>query len=581
MSNYLIEVPDIGEGIAEVEVVEWNIALGNTIEEDDVLCVVMTDKATVEIPSPVEGKIEWRAVEAGDMIAVGADFVKLTVAADEANYVEGADDESASPAPIIEPTAEEVTTVETEVAAVPVANPKPVNSLPGNYFIDVPDIGEGIATVEIVEWNVNVGDSIEEDDVLCVVMTDKATVEIPAPIDGKLLWRASEAGEMVAVGAEFVRLDVDGEGNLSELKVEQSVTKEEEPASVNAATPKAAAPEKAAVAKPAKSAKAAFEKPIVNSQNTAVSAIPVAAQNIGAPRAEGDKPMASPAVRQRALNAGIKLNFVRGTGPAERITHDDLDSFIAGQSTAMAPMANFNAGPQADESVEEVKVTGLRRKIAAIMQDTMQRIPHFTYVEEIDVTELEKLRAKLNKEKTAVQPKLTMLPFFMKALVVAMKEFPEMSARFDDDDNIVYRYGAAHIGIATQTDSGLVVPVVRHAETLDLWQSADEVKRLSTAARSGKAKREELSGSTITITSLGPMGGIVTTPVINSPEVAIIGINKMAKRPVWQDGGFVPRDIMNISSSFDHRVIDGWEATLFVQRIKSLLESPATLLMKG
>ncbi|WNC73999.1 2-oxo acid dehydrogenase subunit E2 [Thalassotalea psychrophila] len=571
MSNYLIEVPDIGEGIAEVEVVEWNVAIGSTVEEDDVLCVVMTDKATVEIPSPVGGKIEWRAVEAGDMIAVGADFVKLQVAADESNFDESAESEPVAEAElVVEETIEAVTT-EVEAAA-------PTHNLPGNYYIDVPDIGEGIAEVEIVEWNLNIGDSIEEDDVLCVVMTDKATVEIPAPIDGKLLWRASEAGEMIAVGAMFVRLDVGGEGNLSELKEQTSATPATVPAPVNTETLKAADPVKETIAK---SAKAAFDKPTVNAKNTSISSVPVAAQSIGAPRAEGDKPMASPAVRQRALNAGINLNFVRGSGPAERITHDDLDAFIAGQSNAMAPMANFNAGPTADESVEEVKVIGLRRKIAAIMQDTMQRIPHFTYVEEIDVTELEKLRAKLNKEKTAEQPKLTMLPFFMKALVIAMKEFPEMSARFDDDDNIVYRYGAAHVGIATQTDSGLVVPVVRHAETLDLWQSADEVKRLSTAARSGKAKREELSGSTITITSLGPMGGIVTTPVINSPEVAIIGINKMAKRPVWQDGGFVPRDIMNISSSFDHRVIDGWEATLFVQRIKSLLESPATLFMKG
>lgn len=443
-----------------------------------------------------------------------------------------------------------------------------------NYLIDVPDIGEGIAEVEVVEWSVALGESIEEDDVLCVVMTDKATVEIPSPVDGIVSWRACEAGEMIAVGAEFVRLKVEGEGNLSELGAEatSSIESEESTATqVKTEVPEAPIVE-TTVTKPTK---ATFEKPSVSTPTTVANTHAQSAT--GAPRPEGDKPLAAPAVRQRAMDAGINLNYVRGSGPAQRITHDDLDAFIMGQSSAtMSTIPSISA---ANESIEEVKVIGLRRKIAAIMQDTMQRIPHFTYVEEIDVTELEKLRAKLNKEKTAEQPKLTMLPFFMKALVIALKDYPQMSARFDDDDNIVYRYGAAHVGIATQTDSGLVVPVIKHAETLDLFQSADEVKRLSTAARAGKAKREELSGSTITITSLGPMGGIVTTPVINSPEVAIIGINKVAKRPVWQEGTFIPRDIMNISSSFDHRVIDGWEATLFIQRIKSLLESPATLFM--
>ena len=581
MSNFLIEVPDIGEGIAEVEVVEWNVAVGGTIEEDDVLCVVMTDKATVEIPSPVDGTVTWQACQAGDMIAVGADFVKLQVDASVANYDENT---VVSSEPEQEVEAPE-TTVENAVVeeAVAVQNSSSTNNLPGNYYIDVPDIGEGIAEVEVVEWSINIGDNIEEDDVLCVVMTDKATVEIPAPTDGKLVWRASEAGEMIAVGSMFVRLDVEGAGNISELASQApSNSKAETPAVTQVKVEQAksaVAQTNVAQTKVVKSAKAAFEKPNISKIPTA-NAHGNAPTFTGVPRAEGEKPTAAPAVRQRAMNAGINLNYVRGTGPADRITHDDLDAFIAGQSSAIASTSsNSSTNAVANESIEEVKVIGLRRKIAAIMQDTMQRIPHFTYVEEIDVTELEKLRAKLNKERTDDQPKLTMLPFFIKALVIALKDYPEMSARFDDDDNIVYRYGAAHVGIATQTDSGLVVPVIKHAETLDLWQSADEVKRLSTAARSGKAKREELSGSTITITSLGPMGGIVTTPVINSPEVAIIGINKIAKRPVWQDGGFVPRDIMNISSSFDHRVIDGWEATLFVQRIKSLLESPATLFM--
>lgn len=454
-----------------------------------------------------------------------------------------------------------------------------------NFLIEVPDIGEGIAEVEVVEWCVALGETIEEDDVLCVVMTDKATVEIPSPVDGAVTWQACQAGDMIAVGADFVKLQVEGEGNYTEGKsTEAQRSADSTPTIESTAVAEPALKEVSAVFAgneqvPVKiPAKASFEKPLVTKNKKVATQAGVPVNNeIMTPRGEGQKPLAAPAVRQRAMNAGINLNYVRGSGPAERITHDDLDAFIAGQSSAIAPMTSMT--PMANESIEEVNVIGLRRKIAAIMQDTMQRIPHFTYVEEVDVTELEKLRAKLNKERGDEQPKLTMLPFFIKALVIALKDYPQMSARFDDDDNIVYRYGAAHVGIATQTDAGLVVPVIKHAETLDLWQSADEVKRLSTAARTGKAKREELSGSTITITSLGPMGGIVTTPVINSPEVAIIGINKMAKRPVWQEGGFIPRDIMNISSSFDHRVIDGWEATLFIQRIKSLLESPATLFM--
>jgi len=438
------------------------------------------------------------------------------------------------------------------------------NSMKGNYGINVPDIGEGIAEVEIVEWPVNIGDNVEEDDVICVVMTDKAAVEIPSPVDGKLVWIAAEAGEMIPVGTEFIGLQVEGEGN--------SKVKTSSPAKAESITD-----DKPAVKEKINVAAQPEIKPVVTSTTQAQ---PATVQT-GIPRPEGTKPIAAPAVRQRARNAGIDLQYVRGTGPADRITHADLDNFIASSS---AGSNNFTAAPRGNEvnlTVEEIKVIGLRRKIATVMQDTMQRIPHFTYVEEIDVTELEKLRLKLNKERREDQPKLTILPFIIKSLVKSIKVYPEMSSRYDDEQNIVHRYGAAHVGIATQTDNGLVVPVIKHAEALDIWQSAAEVKRLSTAARNGSAIREELTGSTITITSLGPMGGIVTTPVINSPEVAIIGINKIAKRPVWQDGGFVPRDIMNISASFDHRIIDGWEATLFVQQIKGLLEAPATLFMES
>ncbi len=278
------------------------------------------------------------------------------------------------------------------------------------------------------------------------------------------------------------------------------------------------------------------------------------------------------------MDAGIDLAFVRGTGPAGRITHEDLDGFIAGNAANAVPMGRSSAGVP-NTQVDEIKVIGLRRKIATRLQDAKRRIPHFAYVEEIDVTELEVLRAKLNKDRREDQPKLTMLPFIMKAIVNGIKVYPEMSSRYDDEANIVYQYGAAHLGIATQTDGGLIVPVVKHAEALDVWQSAAEVKRVSEAARTGKATTEDLNGSTLTITSLGALGGIVTTPVINSPEVAIIGINKMVKRPMWDGSDFVPRDVMNMSSCFDHRIIDGYVAAQFIQLIRKQLETPALLFM--
>jgi len=439
----------------------------------------------------------------------------------------------------------------------------------GNHLINVPDIGEGIAEVEVVEWPVSIGDDVKEDDVICVVMTDKATVEIPSPVDGQIVWLALEPGETIAVGAELIGINTTGspipvqdtpqtldkKAEVTEKPVEQEVKVSDKSAPAKEAETPEIVPE--IKTNPAK--KATFSRP-------------------GIPRREGDKPIASPAVRKRARVAGIDLAYVQGTGNANRISHEDLDSYISEQSHA-------NSGGSSDNSmntrVDEIKVIGLRRKIATVMQDTMQRIPHFTYVEEVDVTELESLRAKLNKERTESQEKLTVLPFIMRAIVKAIKIYPEMSSRFDDQNNIVHQYGAAHIGMATQTDNGLVVPVLKHSEAMDIWQSAAEIKRLASAARDGSASRDELTGSTITITSLGPMGGVVSTPVINSPEVAIVGINKIAKRPLWQDGAFIPRDMMNLSSSFDHRIIDGWEATLFIQEIKKLLESPAMLFMEN
>jgi 2-oxoisovalerate dehydrogenase E2 component (dihydrolipoyl transacylase) len=296
----------------------------------------------------------------------------------------------------------------------------------------------------------------------------------------------------------------------------------------------------------------------------------------GAPRAEGEKPIASPAIRLRAREAGIDLRRVPGSGPAGRITHDDLDTFLAQDSGIAAAV-----GYQVRTAVTDIKVVGLRRRIAERMSLANARIPHITYVEEVDITATEALRTTLNQQKRPEQVRLTLLPFLMRALVRAVADQPGLNALYDDEAGIIRQHAAVHIGIATQTAGGLVVPVVRHAESLDLWGCAAALNRLSEAARSGTASREELTGSTITITSLGAMGGLISTPIINHPEVAIVGVNKMVTRPAWDGSVFVPRKMMNLSSSFDHRVIDGWDAARFVQRIRALLESPALIFVDG
>ena len=412
-----------------------------------------------------------------------------------------------------------------------------------DYIIKVPDIGEGIAEVELVAWHVKVGDMVREDQGLADVMTDKAAVEVPSPIAGKVLALGGEVGKMIAVGAELIRLEVEGAGNV-----------------------KAGAP----------AARVAPEPVVVQAVPAPKSAPPRATP---APmRAPGDKPIASPAIRRRAWELGIELQYVHGSGPASRITHEDVDAYLASRGQ---PVQRQGSSAYAQRDGEEaIPVVGLRRKIAQKMQESKRRIPHFTYVEEVDVTELEALRGQLNARYAAQRGKLTLLPFIARAVVLAVRDFPQMNARYDDDAGVVNRSGAVHLGIATQTEPGLMVPVLRHAETHDLWSFATEVGRLAEAARSGKATREQLSGSTITITSLGALGGIVSTPVINHPEVAIIGINRIALRPMISGGAVVARQMMNLSSSFDHRVVDGLHAAQFVQAIRALLESPAMLFIE-
>ncbi len=435
----------------------------------------------------------------------------------------------------------------------------------GEFVIKMPDVGEGVAEAELVEWHVKPGDPVREDMVLAAVMTDKATVEIPSPVDGTVLWLGAEVGDTVAVKAPLLRIEIAGEGEpvaAESPAVAEPAPKAEakEPARTEPVKPQpaAVAPARPAPAEPvAAEARKPAERPV--------------------PREPAERPLASPAVRLRAQEAGIDLRQVTGTGPAGRIGHDDLDQFLArGPQPAIAP-----TGLARKTATEEIKVTGMRRRIAEKMRLSASRIPHITYVEEVDVTDLEDLRATMNDGRKPDQPKLTILPFLMRAMVKTLGEQPDVNATFDDDAGIVTRYAAVHIGIATQTPAGLIVPVVRHAEARSVWDSAAELARLAEAARNGTAAREELSGSTITITSLGALGGIVTTPIINHPEVAIVGVNKIAIRPVWDGTQFVPRKIMNLSSSFDHRIVDGWNAAVFVQRIKTLLETPALIFIEG
>jgi 2-oxoisovalerate dehydrogenase E2 component (dihydrolipoyl transacylase) len=439
------------------------------------------------------------------------------------------------------------------------------------HVIKLPDVGEGVAEAELVEWHVKVGDLVREDAVLGAVMTDKATVEIPSPVEGEVLWLGAEVGDVVAVGSDLVRLKVAGLGNMPPAREARPSTASKAPASAKAQSAQLAMPPTGQIVEPAPAA----TSPLESAKSPPTRSAPLHRSVRAAPRPEGEKPLASPAVRLRAREAGVDLRQVPGSGPAGRITHEDIDTFFA-QGPGMARVQSL----QARTSVEDVKVVGLRRKIAEKMSISSSRIPHITYVEEVDVTGLEELRAALNKQKRRDQPKLTLLPFLMRAMVRAIAAQPNLNALFDDEAGVVHQHAGVHIGIATQTPAGLMVPVVRHVEALDLWGCGAEVSRLAEAAKAGTASREELSGSTITITSLGAMGGVVTTPIINHPEVAIIGVNKMVMRPVWDGSVFIPRKMMNLSSSFDHRVVDGYDAAHFVQRIKGLLETPALIFME-
>lgn len=431
----------------------------------------------------------------------------------------------------------------------------------GTHIIKMPDIGEGIAEVELAAWHVGVGDTVKEDQPLADVMTDKATVEIPSPVSGTVLALGGQVGDVMAVGSELIRLEVEGAGNQ---KPGAAPAAPAVPVAAQAEPAPRAAPEPVPAAAPAPVAPAA-------SKPAPPKPAPVVA------RQPGERPLASPAVRKRAWDLGIELRFVHGTGPAGRIGHEDLDAYLQGRGGTLGA----RAGLVERNDEQAVPVVGLRRKIAQKMQEAKRRIPHFSYVEEIDVTELEELRVQLNRKWGESRGRLTVLPLLARAMVLALRDFPQINARFDDELGVVTRHGAVHLGIAAQSPAGLMVPVVRHAEARDPWSIAAEIARLGEAVRGGKAERDELLGSTITISSLGPLGGIVSTPVINHPEVAIVGVNRIVERPMIRHGAVVPRKLMNLSSSFDHRVVDGMDAAEFIQAVRALLEQPAMLFVEA
>ncbi len=440
----------------------------------------------------------------------------------------------------------------------------------GTYVFKMPDIGEGIAEVELVKWHVKPGDVVAEEQALADVMTDKANVEIPSHVAGKVIAITGKPGDVIAVGSEIIRLEVEGKGNVADSP---SALGEGRGEGKRPATPAPAPAPKMAAAPP----------PPARTAPAPSASLTLASSRAEPEAPSNDRTLAAPAVRRRARELGIDLAGVHGSGPEGRVTHGDLEAHSArgGASLRFSVPSGGKFAPGTQRTGEEsVPVIGLRRKIAEKMQEAKRRIPHFTYVEEVDVTELEALRAQLNKKWRSERGHLTLLPFLMLAIVRTVPEYTEINARYDDDGGTLTKYGAVHIGIATQTPGGLMVPVVRNSEARDLWSCAAEVARLAEAARTGKAAREELSGSTITITSLGPLGGVVTTPVINYPEVAIVGVNKVVERPVIRDGAVVPRLIMNLSSSFDHRIVDGLRAASFVQGLRAYLEAPATLFIE-
>ncbi len=427
------------------------------------------------------------------------------------------------------------------------------------YTFNLPDIGEGIAEAEIVAWHVKVGDWVEEDDQIADMMTDKATVEMEAPVTGTIVAVAGEEGDIIAIGSMLVQIEAEGDGSAAEAGRSESNAAVES----DVTTPVQATDNKE---ENERSAEVPAPEPEVDKTVTE----PPKTDVMAAENAPSAKVLATPAVRKRAADLGVDLSLVKAQG--EHIRHSDLDAYLSyGSGQGYRP-----AGASQKRDNETIKVIGMRRKIAQNMAESKRHIPHFSYVDEIDMTALEDMRADLNANR-GDRPKLTMLPLMIVAICKSLTQFPMLNATYDDEAGLVTRHGAVHLGMATQTEQGLMVPVIRDAQDKNIWQLAAEIGRLSAAARDGSAKADELSGSTLTLTSLGPLGGIATTPVIQRPQVAIIGPNKIVERPMIIDGEIQARKLMNLSISCDHRVVDGYDAASYVQALKHLLETPVLL----
>ena len=433
----------------------------------------------------------------------------------------------------------------------------------GNFVFKLPDIGEGVVEGEIVQWHVSVGDTVVEDDPIVDVMTDKATVTIPSPVSGTIHSLSGGVGDMIAVGSTLLEINSEGSETIDSMENE-SEEKEPELGDVSDS--------KGVTSSPPTEKYVPEEAPLPEIK------IPPKKPVAPAPvKKTSTRILASPAVRKRARESEVSLSEVRGSGPAGRIRHADLDAYIAaGGTVSGAPPASYSTKRT---EVSQVKVVGLRRKIAEQMTLSKSRIPHFSYFEEVDITELESLRGALNTSRDDSQPKLTYLPFIMLALSKIMPEHPECNAHYDDEEGVVNRHGAVNLGIATQTERGLYVPVVKNVETMDIWRAASEMQRVAGAARDGSASLDELSGSTFTITSLGREGGLGATPIINHPEVSILGVHKAREMPVVRNGQIVVRRIMNLSSAFDHRVVDGADGAALIQHLRRMLENPALIFM--
>jgi 2-oxoisovalerate dehydrogenase E2 component (dihydrolipoyl transacylase) len=513
MGTYRFKLPDIGEGVVEAEITAWHVAVGDTVEEDQPLADAMTDKATIELTSPVDGVVRTVACEDGEIVAVGADLVVFDVTDSDAS--------------LDAPTAD----APSEMADTPTASGS------GTYDFKLPDIGEGVVEAEITAWHVAVGDTVEEDDPIADAMTDKATIELTSPVSGIVSAVGCEEGEIASVGSVLVRFAVESGGN----------------------TEAAPSPQHSEALKPSK----------------AKTPAPVKPQTVTTTKQSSTRALASPAVRKRAKDAGLDLASAKATGPQGQVTHADLDAL----NSVMEPV----------EGETRIKVIGLRRVIASRMQDAKRHIPHFTYVDEIDMTELEALRKRVNA-KFADDPaktKLTVLPFMIRALAVTLRDWPQFNALYQDGSdglaggpgNYVSQFSDLNLGIAAQTNLGLVVPVLRRAQTLSIWDMGTEIARLATGARDNKLSPSDFQGATTTVTSLGPLGGIVTTPVINRPQVAIFGPNKIRSKLEMRDGSVVERLVMNFSVSCDHRVIDGYDAAQMVQDLKRRLEDPLEMFL--